>query len=235
VARPLPQFLTRSLPERLHVGIFKDPASAWTHFLGLLAAVVATTVLVRRAGMDGPKAAGMMIYGGALIAVFLASSLYHFFDAGERGNRWLRRLDHSAIFLMIGGTAVPILLHLLGGNTRLATLGLVAAFAVGGSLLKVFWIESPEWLGLALYFGMSFVVLGSTVRMLPHLSSESFMLLVGGAAAYALGAVVYARRWPDPWPGAFGHHEVWHLFVLAGAGAHFAFTYTLLGFPYRPL
>ncbi len=215
--------------------IFKDPVSAWTHFLGLLAAIVAATVLVRRAEYDGPKAAGMVIYGGALVGLFLASSLYHFFDAGERGNRWLRRLDHAAIFLLIGGTAVPILLHLLGGNARLATLGLVAAFAVGGSVLKVFWIEGPEWLGLALYFGMSLVVLGSTVRMLPQLPAGSFTLLVVGAAAYALGAVVYARRWPDPWPGAFGHHEVWHLFVLAGAGAHCAFAFTLLGFPYPPL
>jgi len=235
MARPLPRFLRRSLPERLHVGIFKDPASAWTHFLGMLAAIVAATVLVIRAGVDGPKAVGMAIYGGALVGLFLASSLYHFFDAGERGNRWLRRLDHAAIFLLIGGTSVPILLHLLDGNARLAVLGCVALFAVAGILLKLFWIDSPEWLGLALYFGMSFLVVVPALRVLPQLPDGDLALLVGGGVAYTLGAVVYARRWPDPWPGAFGHHEVWHLFVLAGAGAHCAFAYTLLGRPYPPL
>jgi hemolysin III len=177
----------------------------------------------------------MGIYGAALVALFLASSLYHFFDAGERGNRWLRRLDHAAIFLLIGGTSVPILLHLLDGNARLATLGGVALFAVGGSLLKLLWIDSPEWIGLTLYFGMSFLVLAPTLRVLPQLPGGGLALLVGGGVAYTLGAVVYARRWPDPWPGAFGHHEVWHLFVLAGAGAHCAFAYTLLGRSYPPL
>ena len=72
-------------------------------------------------------------------------------------------------------------------------------------------------------------------RMLPQLSSEAVVLLLGGGVAYTLGAVVYARHWPDPWPGRFGHHEVWHLFVLAGAGAHYAFTYSLLHLACPPL
>lgn len=236
MARPLPQILRQSLPSRLDVGIFKDPASAWTHFLGFLVALVAAALLVARAGTEGPRAAGVIVYGATLVALFLASSLYHFFDAGERGNRWLRRLDHAAIFLLIGGTSVPILLHLLAGPARVATLSLVALLAVGGCLLKLFWIDCPEWLGIALYFAMSLLVVLPTLPVLTHLSGQGLALLVGGGAAYTLGAVVYARRWPDPWPGRFGHHEVWHLFVLAGAGFHCAFHFTLLGLPpFAPL
>jgi hemolysin III len=236
MSQPLPLPLQHSLPARFRVRIFKDPVSAWTHFLGFLAALVAATLLVTRAAAyDGPKAAGMAVYGGALVALFLASSLYHFFDIGERGNRWLQRLDHAAIFLLIGGTSVPLLLHLLDGNVRIAILSLVAAFAVVGVVLKLTWIDCPAWLGMALYFGMSFAVLLPVHRMLPQLSGQALTLLLGGGAAYTLGAVVYARRWPDPWPERFGHHEVWHLFVLAGAGAHFAFTYSLLGLSYPPL
>ncbi len=215
--------------------IFKDPVSSWTHFIGFWLAVAATVALVFRVSDDGPKATAMAIYGATLVALFLASSLYHWFDLGERGNRWLRRLDHSAIFLLIGGTYVPILVHLLDGTWRISILSLVVGFALAGALLKMLWIDCPRALGLALYFGLSFVVVVPAHKILPQLSGGALAWLLGGGAAYTLGALVYARAWPDPWPGRFGHHEIWHLFVMAGATAHYAFTYSLVDLPYPPL
>ena len=214
--------------------IFKDPASAWTHFVGFLLALGAATALVARAAHDGPKAAGMAAYGGALVAVFLASSLYHFLDIGPRGNRWLRRMDHAAIFLLIAGTCVPPVVHLLDGTWRVAFLGLIGSLAVAGALSKMVWIDGPKRLGLALYLGLSLVALLPAHRILPQLSADALLWLVGGGAAYLLGALVYAKAWPDPWPGRFGHHEIWHLFVLAGAGAHYAFASTFIDLPYAP-
>ena len=87
---------------------------------------------------------------------------------------------------------------------------------------------------MTLYLGLSWVVLVPAHRILPQLSAGALAWLVGGGAAYMFGAFVFARSWPDPWPGRFGHHEIWHCFVLAGAGAHYAFTYSLLGHPYAP-
>jgi hemolysin III len=214
---------------------FKDPASSWTHFVGFWAALAAAAALVWSVADDGPKAAGMAVYGASLVALFLASSLYHWLDLGERGNRWLRRLDHSAIFLLIAGTYVPPLLHLLDGAWRLALLSLVLGLAAAGALLKMVWIDCPRWLGLVLYFGLSAVVIVPAHKILPQLSGAALAWLVGGGIAYSLGAVVYARAWPDPWPGRFGHHEIWHLFVLAGAAAHYVFTCSLVGLPYAPL
>ena len=176
----------------------------------------------------------MAVYGGTLVTLFLASSLYHWLDIGERGNRWLRRLDHSAIFLLIAGTYVPPLLHLLDGAWRIALLSVVLGLAVAGAVLKMIWIDCPRWLSLALYFGLSAVVIVPAHKILPQLSEGALAWLVGGGFAYTLGAVVYALRWPDPWPGRFGHHEIWHLFVLAGAGAHYAFAYSLVDLPYPP-
>jgi predicted membrane channel-forming protein YqfA (hemolysin III family) len=164
------------MTSELRLRIFKDPVSAATHFAGFLLALGATATLVALAGPERPRVAAMAIYGATLVTLFGASSLYHFLDLGERGNRWLRRLDHAAIFLLIAGTYVPPLSLLLDG----------------------------AW-------------------------------LIGGGAAYTLGAAVYARGWPDPWPGRIGHHEIWHCFVLAGAGAHFAFVCTLLDAPPPPL
>ena len=222
------------MPTDFRIRIFKDPASAWTHFIGFWIALAAAVVLVWRVADEGPKAMGMAIYGGTLVLLFLASSLYHWFDIGERGNRWLRRLDHSAIFLLIAGTYVPPLLLLLDGVWRIALLSLVAGLAVAGALFKILWIDCPKWLGLTLYFGLSFVVVIPAYKILPQLSGGGLAWLVTGGLAYTLGAVVYARGWPDPWPNRFGHHEIWHLFVLAGAAAHFAFTYTLVDRPYIP-
>ncbi len=222
------------MPTEFHCRIFKDPVSSWTHFIGFWLALAAAAALVWRVADDSPKAAGMAVYGGTLVTVFLASSLYHWLDIGERGNRWLRRLDHSAIFLLIAGTYVPLLLHLLDGTWRIAILSLVLGLAAAGALLKMIWIDCPSWLGLALYFGLSAVVVVPAHKILPQLSGGALAWLVGGGLAYTLGAVVYARAWPDPWPGRFGHHEIWHLFVLAGAGAHYAFTCTLVDLPYAP-
>ena len=218
----------------LRVRIFKDPASSWTHFLGFLAALVAATVLVSRAADDGPKATAMAIYGGSLATLFLASSLYHFLDIGVRSNRWLQRLDHAAIFVLIAGTYVPTLVHLLGGTWRIAILSVVLGLAAAGAILRVVWIDCPRWLGLTLYLGLSFVIVVPAHLILPQLSGAALAWLVGGGVAYTVGAVVYARAWPDPWPGRFGHHEIWHLFVLAGAGAHYVFTCTLVDLPYPP-
>jgi len=219
------------VPRELRIGIFKDPISAWTHFAGFLAALVAAAVLVGFAAPQPLKLAGMAIYAASLLAVFGASSLYHFFDLGERGNRWLRRLDHAAIFLLIAGTAVPPMLLLLDGAFRVGFLAAVAALALAGVVLKLAWIDCPDWLGLALYLGMGWLALIPARWIVPQLSGAGLAWLVAGAGAYTLGAVIYARRWPDPWPGRFGHHEIWHCFVLAGAAAHYAFTWTLLAVP----
>ena len=214
--------------------IFKDPVSSTTHFAGFWLALGAAALLVSRAAGDLPRTMGMSIYGASLVGLFLASSFYHFLDLGPRGNRWLRRLDHSAIFFLIAGTAVPTLLLVLHGSGRLLVLALVLGLAAAGALLKIFWIDCPDWLGMCLYLGLSAVVVGAGHLIVPQLSGSALAWLVGGGLAYLLGALIYARQWPDPWPGRFGHHEIWHLFVLVGAGAHYAFTYSLVGRSFPP-
>ena len=103
--------------------VFKDPWSSTTHFAGFWLALAAAALLVSRAAGDLPRTTGMAIYGASLVALFLASSFYHFLDLGPRGNRWLKRLDHSAIFFLIAGTAVPTLLLVLAGQRTPAGAG----------------------------------------------------------------------------------------------------------------
>jgi len=212
------------------VTLNKDPWSAATHFAGFLAAIVGLVFLVVLS-VGAPKVTAMAIYGSSLVALFFASTLYHFLDLGHRGNRWLRRLDHSAIFLLIAGSYVPPMIHLLDGAMRVSMLAIIGVIALLGVAVKLLWIDSPAWLGLTLYLALGWIVVVPIWWMLPQMAASSLALLVAGGITYTLGAVVYAKKWPDPWPRSFGYHEVWHLFVLGGAALHFFFMVTLLDAP----
>jgi hemolysin III len=217
------------------VRVFKDPWSAWTHFLGGWVALFGAVYIVLAARANDAMFASILLYGVTLVALFAASSVYHFFDLGERGNRWLRRVDHAAIFAVIAGTYAPAVMHLLDGTWRTGMLWAVGLFALLGIIFKTLWIECPAWLGTTIYIAMGSLAVIPGGRMLGSMEPSSAWWLGAGCIAYLLGAVVFVRRWPDPWPETFGFHEVWHLFVLVGAGAHYAFVLTLLGAPSAPL
>lgn len=212
----------------MKIGLLKEPVSSLTHLAGFFAAVVGLVLIVQAAAHDAPKATAMAIYGTSLALLFFASAVYHFFDLGPRGNRLLRHLDHASIFLLIAGSYVPPLLTLLGGTWRVAMLAIVGGFAVLGIVIQLFWLDAPRGITTALYLAIGWIVIIPAPIILPQLDGLQLATLIGGGLAYSLGALVYALRWPDPVPLRFGFHEIWHLFVLAGAGAHFAFMVTLL-------
>lgn len=207
---------------------WKDPASALTHFAGFLAAVVGLIVLWVQTPGPAAKTASFIIYGTSLALLFLSSSAYHFFDLGEDRNLLLRRLDHSAIFLLIGGTYVPPIVHLLEGSWRTGMLTAIGVIAALGVLFKLTWFHAPRWIDAALYLAMGWIVFIPGKMIIGPMSTETLVWMCGGGAFYTVGAVIYATKWPDPWPDTFGFHDVWHLFVLAGAGAHFGFVYSLM-------
>jgi hemolysin III len=210
----------------------REPWSAFTHLLGLLGAIVGLVFLVLEAGADGVRLTGALIFGISLIALFAASTAYHYFDLGGDANGKLRRLDHAAIYLLIAGTYVPSLIHLLEGTWRITMLTVIGVLAVAGVLFKMVWFNTSSKGGALLYVAMGWVIVVAAHEIWPVISPRQATFLIGGGLIYTLGAVVYATRWPDPWPQRFGHHEVWHLFVLGGAAAHYFFVLDLVGGPY---
>lgn len=210
---------------------FKEPVNAWTHFVSCIVAVFASCYLLQASWGSGVKFWSMLFYSIGFVGVFFASSVYHFFDFGERWNKWLQRLDHSAIFVMIAGSYVPMLVHFLDGGWRTNMLIAVTAVATLGILFKTLWIEAPAWLGTSIYLAMGWMVVVAAPVMFPMLPTDVLFWLAAGGVAYSVGAVVYARKWPDLWPGQFGHHELWHLFVMAGAAAHYVAVFRVLPLP----
>lgn len=224
--------LTMLEDEAPRVRFMKDPWSAITHFAGFIAAIVGMIFLLGRAG-DTAETVCMAIYGACVSLLFLASSTYHFFDLGDRRNQTLRRLDHAAIFLMIAGSYVPCIMYLLDGAWRVGMFALVGGLALLGVLFKLLMFNGTGKAGVVLYVLMGWVVVIPAHKMFPQLPWSVLGWLVGGGVIYTLGALVYARKWPNP-TAAFGFHEVWHLFVLGGALSHFVFASLLMERGYPP-
>lgn len=209
----------------------KDPVSWITHFAGFLAAVAGTAYLVGWSLDEPAKLTAMAIYGGSLIVLFLASTAYHFFDLGDRGNRELQRLDHIGIYFLIAGSYLPPVMHLLDGRFRIAMLVTVGVILVLGTVQKIVWMDAPVWLSTLIYLAFGWIGLVPAIASWSQMTWWGSACLVTGGAAYTVGAVVFTREWPDPWPRVFGHHEIWHVLVLVGAAGHFLFAATLLDVP----
>jgi len=182
-----------------------------------LAAWVALAVLAH--GASGRAAAN--VYGASLFTLFAVSALYHRPTWPSRARALMRRLDHSAIYVLIAGTYTPFCL-LLGGERGRALLALVWAGAALGVMQSILWVRAPRAVVAVLTVGLGWAVVPVLPALRGLLGAPGLALLAGGGVLYTLGAVVYASRRPDPFPRVFGYHEVFHALVVAAAALHLA-------------
>jgi hemolysin III len=200
----------------------REPVNGASHLLGLLLASAGTILLLRMA--TGPwQLVGFAVYGATLILLYSASSLYHLLPLSDRPLRAFRTLDHIAIYFLIAGTYTPIALVTLHSALGWALLAAVWLIAVAGIPFKLFFLDAPVWISTATYLAMGYLALVAVVPLARAVSITGLLWLIAGGLAYTIGAVIYSRQRPDPFPGRFGHHEIWHLLVLTGSACHFAF------------
>ncbi len=189
---------------------------------GLLASVGVVVLLVKAANAGRvDQIVAFSIFGFSLIFLYFASSLYHLLPLSPAGVARLRRVDHMMIFVLIAGTYTPFCLLALDGVWRVGLLILIWGLALCGVLLKLFWMGASRWLSVALYLGMGWVAVIAAPALFQAVPTGGMAWVLGGGLVYSVGALVYGLRRPNPWPGVFGFHEVWHLFVLAGSACHF--------------
>lgn len=200
----------------------REPFNGTSHLLGLLLAGTGTILLLRSARQPAQLVA-FAIYGTTLILLYGASTLYHSLPLAERPLRALRTLDHIAIYFLIAGTYTPLALITLNGTLGWTLLGTVWLIALTGVPFKLFFLDAPVWLSTSTYLGMGYLALVAAVPIARAVSLSGLAWLLAGGMAYTIGAVIFMRQRPDPFPGRFGHHEIWHLLVLAGSGCHYAF------------
>lgn len=182
--------------------------------LGLLLVVVAGTARARIA---------LTVYSVSLVALFGVSALYHRINwRSLSGRDWMRRLDHSMIFVMIAGSYTPFAVLVLHGPLAVTILVAVWAGALLGVTFNLVWRDTSTWLRSALYVGLGWIAVATVPQLGVAIGPLGLTLLGIGGVLYTLGAVVYTIRRPDPVPAVFGYHEVFHILVIAAAVLQYA-------------
>jgi hemolysin III len=178
--------------------------------------------LVAAAPSGTPRLAAT-IYAVSVAVLFGVSALYHRITwASAAARRWMRRLDHSAIFVLIAGTYTPFALLVLDGPIATVILVVVWAGALGGILLKLVWIDAPKLITAIVYVALGWVAVAAFPDLIDELGLTGTALVVAGGLLYTAGALVYAFKRPDPVPTVFGYHEVFHALVIVAAALQYA-------------
>jgi hemolysin III len=190
------------------------------HQYAFFAAVAAGTVLVVLADSVRGRFA-MWIYAFALAAMFGVSALYHRVTwRSTRMRKWMRRLDHSTILLLIAGTYTPFALLAFEGKLADAILIVAWGGAAAGLVLNVLWVDAPTWITALVFVALGWVGVVAVPQLLDVGIAPAVLVFVGGGL-YTLGALAYALQRPNPVPAVFGYHEIFHVLVIVAAATHF--------------
>ena len=170
----------------------------------------------------GAGKAALAIYLATAIILFANSAVYHLGHWSAPVHDVLRRIDHSNIFLFIAGTYTPLAVFILHGGARVAILAVIWGAALCGVLFRVLWLSAPRFLYVAIYIFMGWAAIWWMGDFWRDGGPVIVVLVLVGGVLYSLGALVYARKKPDPWPRWFGFHEIFHSCTVLAAAAHYA-------------
>jgi hemolysin III len=192
------------------------------HFWSFFGALLGTATLIAAAATVTPTAAlATSVYGVTVLGVFGVSALYHRRVWSPRAYQWMKRADHSMIFLFIAGTYTPFTLLSMSKPTGYIIFGVVWGGALAGVALKMLWPTAPRWLGVPIYIALGWVAIFVLPELARHAGISALVLLLVGGLFYTLGAVFYAIRWPNHWPDTFGYHEYFHACTVLAAICHY--------------
>lgn len=208
----VPSSALPALPRPLLRGVLHQAAFA-------VSLVVGTLLIV---GADGaPRHVAAGVFAGSVAVCFGVSALYHRVIWTARLRLWMRRFDHAGVYLLIVGTYTPVCLLVLHGAWRLSVLVLVCVGAGAGIAAKFLWIEAPKWLTVLLGIALGWMGVLVLPQLATRLNPAAVVLLGVGGLAYTAGAIIYARRRPDPLPAVFGYHELFHALTIVAVACQY--------------
>ena len=214
----------------------REPVNGLTHLGAAIAAALGMVLLWILGRGSVIKEISLTVYGVSLVLMFTASAAYHLIKARPQAMKILRKLDHSAIYLLIAGTYTPICLHYFSGFWQWGMVILIWVLALTGISTKLVIINAPRWLSAGIYLLMGWLGLFGLREILTNMPVWAWVWLLMGGLFFTLGAIVYITKKLDFFPGVFGFHEVWHIFVILGCLCHFIIMAAFIGpHPIPPL
>ena len=206
----------------------REPINGLTHLAGALLSFAGLLALVIKASLTtgSPLAiTSVTIFGLSMILLYTASATYHMVISKDSVIAFLRKIDHSMIFVLIAGTYTPFCLISLNGVTGWTLFGIITFAALCGILFKMIWFRSPRWLSTSIYIVMGWMVIFVVPPLSSVLRTGGISLLVIGGIMYTIGGVIYALK-PDFLRSKhLGFHEIFHIFIMLGSTAHFLSVY----------
>jgi hemolysin III len=199
----------------------REPVNSLTHWGGAILALIGLIALLIVGWSTPAKIISLAIYGASLIFLFSASATYHMVRVKDKALEIFRKVDHSAIFVLIAGTYTPFCVNAFTGFWKWGMLSIIWSLAVIGIVVKIFYIRAPRWLNAGIYLIMGWLCVAASGQFLAVLPAWVLTFLIIGGVTYTLGAIVYMTKIFNFKPGVFGFHEVWHIFVLLAAVFHF--------------
>lgn len=206
----------------------REPFNGLSHLAGAILSLFALIAMIVKALMTGAPTihiSAVIIFGVSMILLYSASATYHMVLAKDHIIAFLRRLDHSMIFLLIAGSYAPFCLIALNGPTGFILFSIVTGIAVAGVLFKMVWFNSPRWLSTGLYIGMGWIIVFLASPLAEILSVTGLWLLVIGGLMYTIGGIIYGAKPKFLQSKYLGFHEIFHIFILLGTFAHFLCVY----------
>lgn len=202
----------------------REPINGLTHLAGAILSFIGLLAMVIKASLTTSSAlaiTAVIIFGISMILLYSASATYHMVIAKDKVIAFLRRLDHSMIFILIAGSYTPFCLISLNGVTGWLLFGIVTAVAISGILFKMIWFTCPRWLSTALYIAMGWIIIFAFSPLSKSLSFPGLFLLIFGGVLYTIGGAIYAIKPKFLEFKHFGFHEIFHIFIMLGSLAHF--------------
>ncbi|AVQ99788.1 hemolysin [Oceanobacillus iheyensis] len=206
----------------------REPINGLTHLFGAILSFVGLLAMVIKASTTADSTLtiiSVIIFGISMTLLYAASATYHLVVAKAHVIAFLRRLDHSMIFVLIAGTYTPLCLISLNGMTGWVLFTIISAIAVAGVSFKLIWFHAPRWLSTALYIAMGWIVVFFSSSLAPVLGTNGMALLIIGGLIYTVGAFIYWLKPKFMNFKHFGFHEIFHIFILLGSLFHFLCVY----------
>ncbi|MDG5788959.1 hemolysin III family protein [Evansella sp. AB-P1] len=202
----------------------REPINGLTHLVGALLSFIALLAMTIKASVHTPSflaITSVIIFGISLILLYSASATYHMVIAKDNVIAFLRRVDHSMIYVLIAGTYTPYCLITLNGTVGWVLFGLITILAIFGVLFKLIWFHCPRWLSTSLYIAMGWVVIFFSSPLSASLHTNGLLLLILGGVLYTIGGIIYGVKPKCLSFKHWGYHEIFHIFILLGSLSHF--------------